>query len=217
MRRCLEWFDLVRLDHFRAFAAHWEVPAGSETAMNGAWVDGPGQSLLDSIVAANPVTSLVAEDLGTITDDVRELMNAYDLPGMKVLLFAFDGETGANEHAPHHHVPNAVVYTGTHDNNTARGWFEQDASPAARAQLSRYLGRECPPSNVSETLVRIAMASVCRLAILPVQDVLGLDGSARMNHPALSNGNWRWRLEPGRLTPQVTQYLADMTETYGRT
>lgn len=217
IRRCLEWFDLVRLDHFRAFAAHWEVPAGSETAVNGAWIDGPGKSLMDAIAAASPVSSLVAEDLGTITDDVRALMQAYDLPGMKVLLFAFDGETGRNEHAPHHHVPNAVVYTGTHDNNTSRGWFERDASPRTRAQLSRYLGRECSPSDVSETLVRMAMASVCRLAIFPVQDVLGLDGSARMNRPALANGNWTWRLEPEILTPQVAQYLADMTEAYGRT
>jgi 4-alpha-glucanotransferase len=216
IRRSLEWFDLVRLDHFRAFAAHWEVPAGSTTAMDGAWADGPGKSLLDSIVAANPMTSLVAEDLGTITDDVRELMTAYELPGMKVLLFAFDGDTGKSEHAPHRHVPNAVVYTGTHDNNTARGWFENDAGPASRAQLARYLGREPLPSEVSEALVRMAMASVCRLAILPIQDVLGLDGGSRMNHPAASNGSWRWRLEAGRLTPQVAQYLADMTSTYGR-
>lgn len=217
VRRTLERFDLVRLDHFRAIAAHWEVPAGSATAMRGEWVTGPGRSLLDALANAGVLHSLIAEDLGTITEDVYELMRGYDLPGMKVLLFAFDGHTGGNLHAPHHHVPDAVVYTGTHDNNTARGWFEDDATPGARARLGYYLGRECSPSDVSETLVRLALASVCRLAIIPVQDVLGLDGSARMNHPARSNGNWTWRLEPGTLTVQLAQHLADMTEAYGRT
>jgi 4-alpha-glucanotransferase len=217
IQRCLEWFDLVRLDHFRAFSAHWEVPAGRTSAVEGAWVAGPGRALLDAIAAACPVRSLVAEDLGIITDEVRELMRAYDLPGMKVLLFAFDADTAHNPYAPHQHVPNAVVYTGTHDNNTARGWFEDDASPAVRAHLARYLGRECSPPDVAESLVRMALASVCRLAIIPVQDVLGMDGSARMNHPARADGNWRWRLDRGRLTAQVAHHLADMTKAYGRT
>ncbi|HEX6792118.1 MAG TPA: 4-alpha-glucanotransferase [Candidatus Krumholzibacteria bacterium] len=215
--RTLERFDLVRLDHFRAIAAHWEVPAGSETAMTGAWVTGPGRALLDAFAAAGQIESLVAEDLGTITEDVHELMRGYDLPGMKVLLFAFDSHTGGNLYAPHHHVPNGVVYTGTHDNNTARGWFEDDATPETRAHLTRYLGRECSPADVGEALVRMALASVCRLSILPVQDVLGLDGRARMNHPARANGNWTWRLEAGALTPQLAQQLGDMTEAYGRT
>jgi 4-alpha-glucanotransferase len=216
IRRSLDWFDMVRLDHFRAFAAHWEVPAGHDTALRGAWVPGPGRALLDAVVAACPSGSLVAEDLGTITDDVRELMRAYGLPGMKVILFAFDGDSGSNPYAPHHHRANAIVYTGTHDNNTARGWFEQDAGVDARARLSRYTGSECTAANVSETLVRMAMMSVCDTAILPLQDVLGLDGAARMNHPASPTGNWAWRFESSALTPALAQRLADLSETYGR-
>lgn len=217
IRRSFEWFDLVRLDHFRGFAAHWEVAAGSATAAGGAWADGPGAALLNAIGAALPGAPLVAEDLGIITADVRELMGAYGLPGVKVLLFAFDGNTATNPHAPHHHCDHAVAYTGTHDNNTARGWFERDASLAAHAQLARYLGRECPASEVSESLVRMAMMSVCRIAIVPMQDLLGLGESARMNRPSSPAGNWEWRLGPGQPTPGLAKRLADLTEAYGRT
>jgi 4-alpha-glucanotransferase len=217
IRRAFACFDRVRLDHFRGFAAHWEVAAGSPTATGGAWVDGPGRALLDAVVAAHPGSPLVAEDLGLITADVRELIRAYRLPGMKVLLFAFDGDTATNPHAPHHHEPEAVVYTGTHDNNTARGWFERDAGAAARAQLARYLGRECPAPDVSGALVRLAMMSVCRTAIIPLQDLLGLGEDARMNRPSSPSGNWEWRLEPGQLTPELANHAAELTEAYGRT
>jgi 4-alpha-glucanotransferase len=217
IRRCFEWFDMVRLDHFRGFSAHWEVAVGSTTAVDGAWVDGPGRSLLDAVVGALPGSPLVAEDLGVITPDVRELIRAYGFPGMKVLLFAFDGDTAANPHAPHHHEPEAVVYTGTHDNNTARGWFERDAGAAERAQLSRYLGRACAAAEVSESLVRLAMMSVCRIAIVPMQDLLGLGEGARMNRPSSPAGNWEWRLEPKHLTPELENHLAALTEAYGRT
>jgi 4-alpha-glucanotransferase len=217
IRRSFELFDVVRLDHFRGFSAHWEVPAASATAAPGAWVDGPGKALLDAVAAAVPGSSLVAEDLGTITPGVRELIRAGGLPGMKVLLFAFDGDTASNPHAPHHHVPDAVVYTGTHDNNTARGWFERDASPTVRAQLARYLGREYAASEVSAALVRLAMMSVCRIAILPMQDLLGLGADARMNRPSTPNGNWEWRLAPGQLTPELANHLGELTEAYGRT
>jgi 4-alpha-glucanotransferase len=215
IHRAGEWFDLVRLDHFRALVAHWEVPAGSATAIDGAWVDGPGAALLDAVETQCGHMPLVAEDLGTITDGVRDLIHRRDLPGMKVLLFAFDGDR-RNSYLPHNHVANAVVYTGTHDNNTARGWFECDASPAARTQLARYLGRECSPSDVSEAMVRMAMMSVCRLSIVPIQDVLGLDAGSRMNRPASNHGNWSWRLDGRLLTPEVAQRLHDMTEAYGR-
>jgi 4-alpha-glucanotransferase len=216
IRRNLEWFDMVRLDHFRAFAAHWEVPADHDTALHGTWVPGPGKALLDAVARHAPLDSLVAEDLGTITDDVRELMHAYDLPGMRVLLFGFDGDSGANPYAPHNHTPNDVVYTGTHDNNTVRGWFEDDAGEEARTRLSRYAGVECTSANVSDTLLRMAMMSVCNTAIVPMQDVLGLDSSARMNRPAVPNGNWAWRLEHGVVTPGIAQRLADLAQTYGR-
>ena len=217
IRRSFELFDMVRLDHFRGFAAHWEVPAGSVTAAGGAWAGGPGRPLLDAVRGALPGARLVAEDLGVITDDVRELIGACGLAGMKVLLFAFDGDTATNPHAPHHHEPDAVVYTGTHDNNTARGWFERDAGAASLAQLARYLGRESAARSVSEALVRLAMMSVCRTAIVPMQDLLGLGEGARMNRPSSPAGNWEWRLDPGQPTPELANHLADLTEAYGRT
>lgn len=216
IRRNLEWFDMVRLDHFRAFAAHWEVPAGHDTALGGAWVPGPGRALLDAVARQVPLDALVAEDLGTITDDVRELMHAYGLPGMKVLLFAFDGDSGISPYALHNHRPNNIVYTGTHDNNTVRGWFDDEAGSAERAGLSNYTGIECTSGNVNDTLLRMAMMSVCNIAIIPMQDVLGLGGSARMNHPAVVNGNWAWRLGQGAATPAVAARLAELARTYGR-
>ncbi|HET6350455.1 MAG TPA: 4-alpha-glucanotransferase [Candidatus Krumholzibacteria bacterium] len=215
IRRSLDWFDAVRLDHFRGFAAHWEVPAGSRNAMRGEWAPGPGRLLFEAIAAACPMSALIAEDLGSITDDVRLLLDAYHLPGMKVLLFAFDDDAN-NTHVPHRHHTRSVVYTGTHDNNTVRGWFEDDASPAARERLARYVGHVCTPENVSDALVHMAMMSVCNLAILPVQDILGLGAHARINRPATARGNWTWRLEPGRLTPELAHRLAQLTETYGR-
>jgi 4-alpha-glucanotransferase len=215
-RRNAEWFDAVRLDHFRGFAAHWEVPVGSRGAAGGRWVDGPGDALVRALVAEAGGTRLVAEDLGLITDDVRALMRAHALPGMKVLLFAFDGGTADNPHAPHHHAPEAVVYTGTHDNNTARGWFEHDAGPAARAQLARHLGRPCGADEVAGELVRMAMTSVCRTAIIPAQDLLGLGEGARMNRPATAAGNWAWRLTPAQMGGDLADALADLTEATGR-
>lgn len=216
IRRAGELFDLVRIDHFRALVAHWEVPAGHATAIDGAWADGPGAALLDAVRRQCGPIALVAEDLGIITDDVRDLMQRFNLPGMKVLQFAFDG--GADSpYLPHNHVENAVVYTGTHDNNTARGWFDEDASSAARAHLWRYLGRNGSSQDVSEAMVRMAMMSVCRLSILPVQDVLGLGAQTRMNRPASRSGNWSWRLDERLLTPEVARLLLDMTEAYGRT
>jgi 4-alpha-glucanotransferase len=217
LRRCLDWFDMVRLDHFRGLVAHWEVPAGNATAAGGAWVHGPGGVLLNAAADALPGVQLVAEDLGVITPEVRELMRAFGLPGMKVLLFAFDGDTAGNTNAPHHHVPDAVVYTGTHDNNTARGWFENDADAATRARLARYLGREVSVEEIAPTLVRLAMMSVCRVAIIPMQDLLELDGRARMNRPASAVGNWEWRVEPSHLTAQLAEQLAELTNAYGRT
>jgi 4-alpha-glucanotransferase len=217
LRRSFEWYDVARLDHFRGLVAHWEVPAGSPTAAGGEWVQGPGRALLTAAADALPGAHLVAEDLGIITPEVRELMRAFGVPGMKVLLFAFDGDSADNSNAPHNHVPDAVVYTGTHDNNTSRGWFETDADAAALASLARYLGHNMSADDVTSSLVRLAMMSVCRIAIIPMQDILDLDGRARMNRPASPAGNWEWRLEPGQLTPELAKRVAALTETYGRT
>ena len=215
-RKTLELVDVARIDHFRGFAAHWEVPASDETAAAGTWVDGPGDAFFQALLKHWPFPPLVAEDLGLITADVRELRARYDLPGMTVLLFAFDGEGASNPYALHNHRPDAVLYTGTHDNNTVRGWFESEATAEQKERLAAYLGVAPSATTVHWDLIRVAMVSVCALAIIPMQDALGLDGSARMNRPAAADGNWEWRLQPGQATPDLAARLASLARTYGR-
>ena len=216
LRQNLEMFNIVRIDHFRGFAAYWEVPADRDTAVDGKWVNGPGEQLFRVLLKHWSPPPLIAEDLGIITPDVRELMHTYGLPGMKVLLFAFDGNTGSNPYSLHNHVPNSVIYTGTHDNNTVRGWFENEASPDQKQRLYDYLGRTPSGSDVHWDMIRLAMMSVSKLLIVPMQDVLGLDETARMNHPAVASGNWEWRMVPGQATPDLADRLARLTEIYGR-
>lgn len=215
-RRNFEMFDWVRIDHFRGFAAYWEVPAGDDTAAGGEWVDAPGEEFFRAIHRYWPAPPLIAEDLGVITPDVRELARAYGLPGMKVLLFAFDGNTAANPYAPHNHVSDSILYTGTHDNNTARGWFESEAGEEQKTRLCDYLGRMPSASDVHREMIRLAMASVCSLAIIPAQDILGLGEWARMNRPAVAEGNWVWRMKPGAAADDLADELARLTEIYGR-
>lgn len=212
----LQLFDLVRIDHFRGFAACWEVPAEEETAIHGRWVEVPGDSFLATLFRRLPHPRLLAEDLGTITPDVRELMRRYQIPGMRVLLFAFGGDPARNPHLPHNYVPDCVVYTGTHDNNTVRGWFETEARPYERTRVFHYLGRRVSASKIHWEFIRLALMSTANLAIIPLQDVLGLGQAARMNRPAITSGNWRWRFSPELLTPALAQTLAELTEIYGR-
>lgn len=214
--RNFELFDVVRIDHFRGFAQYWEVPAGDKTAEGGRWVDGPGGTFFDALHRKWPFAPVVAEDLGYITPDVRELIDRYQLPGMKVLLFAFDGDPATNPYSLHNHVPNTVLFTGTHDNNTVRGWFDTEAGPEEKKRLRAYLGRLPSAPEVHREFVRLAMMSVSRLVIVPMQDVLGLGEEARMNRPSVSEGNWTWRLEPGRATAELAGRLSDMAATYGR-
>jgi 4-alpha-glucanotransferase len=217
LRRNLELFDLVRIDHFRGFAAYWEIPAGDETAAGGEWVECPGDDFFRAFLKYEPFPLLFAEDLGVITPDVRELMRNYGFPGMKVLLFAFDGDSASNPYSLHNHVPHSILYTGTHDNNTARGWFRKDAGPEAIEKLADYLGARPNESDIHWSLIRLAMMSVSRLVVIPVQDALGLDETARMNRPARLPGNWEWRMVKGRATPELARRLARLTEIYGRT
>lgn len=212
----LAMFDLVRIDHFRGLVAYWEVPAGETTAVKGRWVKAPVRELLDTLRAHFPCLPVLAEDLGVITPDVSEVMAAYGLPGMKVLLFAFGDSTATNLYTPHNHIPNCVIYTGTHDNNTVRGWFDHDASAREKENLFRYLGRTVSARHIAEELVRLALMSVADTAIVPIQDVLGLGAGARINTPSVAWGNWEWRLPPGALTPEVACGLREMAETYGR-
>jgi 4-alpha-glucanotransferase len=208
--------DIVRIDHFRGFAAYWEIPAAEETAVNGRWVEGPGTDFFHTLLKRYPTLPLIAEDLGTITPDVRELIHQFDFPGMKVLLFAFDATMPDNPYIPHNHVRNALVYTGTHDNNTVRGWFEHEAGTEDKKRLFSYLGREVAPEELPWIMVRMAMTSVCDIAIIPVQDLLGLGSEGRMNLPSTSSGNWGWRLEKGRLTADIRHQLREMTRISGR-
>jgi len=196
--------------------AYWEVPALEDTAINGQWKEVPTTELFKAIYRRFPFAPLIAEDLGTITPDVREMMRQLNLPGMKVLLFAFDQNMPENLYAPHHHVPECFLYTGTHDNNTVRGWFEQEADPETKARLFRYLGREVGPEEVHWEFIRLAMMSVSKAVILPLQDLLGLGEEARMNMPGRKDGNWTWRLAPELLTAGLAERLLDMTRTYGR-
>jgi 4-alpha-glucanotransferase len=212
----LSLFNLVRLDHFRGFVAYWEVPAGEPTAINGKWVEGPAVDFFFTLLTHFPYLPLIAEDLGLITPDVREVMHHFAFPGMKVLLFAFGGDLSTHPYIPHNYTPEYVVYTGTHDTNTVQGWFKNEAQPAEKKRLFAYIGREVPPEQVHWELIRLAMMSVANTAIIPMQDILGLGTEARMNLPSTPEGNWEWRLVPGQLTPALRQQLFDMTVMYGR-
>jgi len=213
----LSLFGLLRLDHFRAFSAYWEVPAGEDTAMNGKWKQSPGSDILRLVQQDNPEMTIIAEDLGEIDQPVRDLMHEFDLPGMLVLLFAFESNDKAFESSfqPHNHTRNSIVYTGTHDNSTVRAWF--DSAPAAdKRLLGNYTFHDVTKDNVHEIMVRLALASVAQLAVVPVQDVLGLGAEATMNKPSTGSGNWVWRLRPGQFGIKEAKHLGELTELYGR-
>ncbi len=211
----LTLFDLLRIDHFRGFEAYWQVPAGHKTAVKGTWIEGPGADFFEAALRQMPQAALVAEDLGVITPAVRELIEMYQLPCMKVLQFAFNGRTN-NTHLPFNHIRNSIVYTGTHDNNTTLGWFKGEASAAARKQLAAYLGTSVSSRSIVPEMIRLAMASPARLCILPMQDVLALGAEARMNTPSRRSGNWTWRMAPGSLKKSTANALSQLAQTYGR-
>ena len=216
MRRSFELFDLVRVDHFRGFAAYWEVPAGETNAIRGAWVPGPGEDFFRVMQERFQEFPIIAEDLGVITEDVIELKNRFGFPGMKILLFAFGDDYPRGPYLPSHHEENCVVYTGTHDNNTTLGWFEQDATEQEKANLFHHLGREILKEEVSREFVRMAMESRANLTIVPMQDILGLGGDARMNRPATVGGNYRWRLSSEQLDKEVEIELREFTRNTSR-
>jgi 4-alpha-glucanotransferase len=216
MEHVLSLYDVVRIDHLRGLVAYWEVPAGHKTAVHGAWIDAPATDFFDTMLKRFPNFPIIAEDLGHMTPDVRKVMDHYGFPGMKVLLFAFGGDEPDHPYLPHNYEPNFVVYTGTHDNNTARGWFENGAAPADRKRLSRYVGREVTAESVHWELLRLASASVAETAVMPMQDILGLGEEARMNLPGVLEGYWEWRLAPEDMRPELASAVRDITETYGR-
>jgi 4-alpha-glucanotransferase len=216
LRHNLKLYDLVRVDHFRGFVGYWEIPAGERNAIQGQWVEAPAWDFFTRITEVFNDLPIIAEDLGVITPDVTEVRRHFQFPGMKILLFAFGEDLPTHPYAPHNLERDCVVYTGTHDNNTARGWFENETSPETRERLFRYLGREVLADRIGQELIRLAMMSAADRVIFPLQDLLGLGKEARMNRPAREDGNWEWRLDPAMLTPALAKDLREMTEIYGR-
>jgi len=208
----LQLFDLVRIDHFRGFEAYWEIPADHDTAMNGRWVPAPGDALFEVLRRHFDPLPVVAEDLGLITPDVEALRLRHGFPGMKILQFAFDGGS-ANPYLPHNHHHLAVVYTGTHDNDTSVGWYHS-LSAETRNHVDEYLHSSGEPMPWS--LIRAAMASVATLAMIPMQDVLELGSEHRMNIPGKSNGNWRWRFNWDQVDVGLASRLRHLCTLYGR-
>lgn len=212
MKTQLRLFDLVRIDHFRGFESFWAIPASEEHAINGQWMDAPGDALFERLHEIYDPLPLVAEDLGIITPEVDALRQRYALPGMKVLQFAFSGES-SNPYLPFRHEQNSVVYTGTHDNDTTRGWY-LSLDDSLRQYVDDYLGRSREP--MPWPMIRAALASRSRLAIIPMQDVLGLDSSGRMNLPGTTGGNWNWRFDWSQVEGDLALRLYRRAEMYGR-
>ncbi|TDH21562.1 malto-oligosyltrehalose synthase [Segetibacter sp. 3557_3] len=211
-----EMFDLVRLDHFRAFSDYWEVPAGEKTARNGQWKPGPGAHFFDEVSRQLGELPFLAEDLGEIDQPVFELRDQYHFPGMKILQFAFGGDFATSDYIPHNYVENFFAYTGTHDNNTTRGWFRQEAGEPERRRIAQYVGQQVTDENVHRVMGQLAYASVANTVILPLQDVLGLDETARMNTPSSGSGNWNWRLLPKQISEHAESLLKEWTYVYNR-
>ncbi len=212
-RTIMKLVDLVRIDHFRGFVAYWEIPADEETAINGEWKPGPGSHFFKEMRAEfGDDLPVVAEDLGEITQNVYDLRDAFGFPGMKILQFAFEAGCRSNAFQPHTYDHNAVVYTGTHDNNTTLGWWNE-ASDEVQNCAQAYMG---PISDPPRDLIRLAMMSVAHTVIFPLQDVLGYGGDTRMNFPGIAAGNWAWRYDRTALSEDVRFILGDMTYRYDR-
>jgi len=224
MTAATKLFDFVRLDHFRGFEAYWEIPASSPTAVGGRWVTGPGRDLFDAIRSELGGLPIYAEDLGLITPAVEALREDLQLPGMRVLQFAFGDDAKAADYRPHNYPRDCVCYTGTHDNDTTVGWFRSEAGVGTtrdEEQVARernftlsYLGSD--GRQIHWDLIRAALSSVADTAIVPMQDVLGLPSTARMNQPGTGTGNWRWRMKPGAITADIENRLGEMTKLYDR-
>lgn len=213
IRASLAQVDIIRIDHFRAFSAYWAVQAGEETAINGEWMDAPGEAFFQTVEKELGQLPFLAEDLGLIDQAVIDLRDQFDFPGMKILHFAFGGDHN-NPYLPFNVSPNFVIYTGTHDNDTTVGWFSQ-ANDYEKQRLADYIGA-LSADNVHWALIRLAMSSRANQAVIPFQDLLGLGSESRMNTPGVGEGNWEWRYTQGMLSPTVGEQLKQLTELYGR-
>lgn len=212
VRNDLMLYDMVRIDHFRGFESYWEVPAGEKTAVNGRWTRGGGDGFFNALRAAIGALPIIAEDLGIITPEVEGLRDRFGLPGMKILQFAF-GSGADNPYLPHNHIPCSVVYTGTHDNDTTLGWFA-GLKEKERKRVLKYL--HIAEAEMPWDLIRVALASVAEIAVIPMQDILGLGSEARMNLPGTAHGNWGWRFDGSADTKAAAQRLRGLVEMYGR-
>jgi 4-alpha-glucanotransferase len=209
----LDYVDIIRIDHFRGFQAFWAVPQGEETAMNGEWVEAPGEAFFEVLGKKLGKLPVMAEDLGVMTKEVEALRDKFEFPGMKILQFGFGSDPG-NPFLPFNYSRNCVVYTGTHDNDTTVGWFNQ-ANDWEKGNLLLYLG-SISPDGIHWDLIRLALSSIANQAILPLQDILGLDTQARMNFPSTAEGNWEWRFYTEALTEEITTKLKNLTKLCGR-
>jgi 4-alpha-glucanotransferase len=223
VKATLKTVDIVRVDHFRGFAAAWEVPGSDKTAVNGNWVNVPGKELFNALEDAIGDLPFWAEDLGVITPDVEQLRDTFGFPGMRILQFAFGGDVG-NHDLPHNYINNSVAYTGTHDNDTTLGWFHSQ-SGAGSTRNAKEISREhdfclsylnSDGAEIHWDFIRIIWESVAATAIVPMQDLLGLGNDARMNLPASTNGNWNWRCREGDFSDEIAERLKKLTEIYGR-
>ena len=215
MRHQMSLYSLTRLDHFLGFDMYWEIPASEPTARVGTWVQAPTEAFIHAMYRQFVQLPLIAEDLGARSAEIQPLLRHYVIPGMRVVQFGFGDDLPTSPHSPHNHTSNNVVYTGTHDNNTSLGWYRQ-ADEDLKNRLSDYAGVPVTEANVVAIMIRMAMQSVARLAILPVQDVLELNEAHRMNTPGTGGSSWQWRLKPGQLTEEVAEKLLLLTTMAGR-
>lgn len=205
-------YDIVRIDHFRGFEAYWAVPYGDETAMNGTWVEAPGEALFKTVKKELGVLPIIAEDLGIITPEVEKLRDDFEFPGMKILQFAFHSDEGSG-YLPHNYTPNFIVYTGTHDNDTLQGWFNT-LEHAVKERVLAYV--DANEENVIRKMIRLAWSSTAKMAVIPLQDLLGLGSEARMNIPGTPGGNWQWRFKKEQLNDEMAKWLNHITKIYNR-
>ena len=215
IRHCLKLYDVVRIDHFRGFDEYYSIPYGNETAVDGAWIPGPGIDFFRTIEEKLGKLNIIAEDLGFLTESVLQMLSASGFPGMKVVQFAFD-PNGGSAYLPHNYPENSVVYTGTHDNDTTRGWYHS-TDKATRDFAKEYINTQrLDEDDLAWDFIHLAMSSIARLCITPMQDLLNLDGEARINVPSTLGGNWTWRMEKGKFDEKTVERLKRMTWLYER-
>ena len=218
MQACAEHYDIVRIDHFRGFDSYFSIPAKDTTAKNGQWQPGPGYELFEHIKKELPDIQVIAEDLGYLTDSVKQLVRDCGYPGMKIFEFAFDSRdtNGAQQYLPHNYIENSIAYTGTHDNETLMGWFES-ILPEEKSVLKQYLATTTDDNQILRMKsVAAVMQSKSKWCVIPMQDWLGYDNRARMNEPSTSSGNWKWKMKESDFTKELEETISHYTSIYGR-